>query len=90
MCGVSAAPAELTADLLGLETAAAGADLFCVVLVAELVVGCLTSGAESLFTVELLPEAAGLLSTDTAALTVGLTDVALTVVAAVVTALVLV
>lgn len=88
---VSVAPAELTADLLGLETAAVAADLFCVVLVAGLVVGCLTSGTEGLVTAELLPETtAGLLSMDTAALTVCLTIVALAVVTAVATLLVLV
>lgn len=74
---VSVAPAELTTDLLCLETVVVAADLFCVELVAELVVGCLTSGAGSLVTVELLPET-GLLSMATAALTAGLADVALT------------
>lgn len=67
------------------------ADLLCVVPVAELVVACLTSGTECLATVELLPETtAGLLSMATGALTGGLTNVALTVVTAVATALVLV
>lgn len=60
------------------------ADLLCVVLIAELVVGCLTSGTESLVKAELLPETMdGLLSMAIAALTVGLTDVALTVATAV-------
>lgn len=88
---VSVVPAELTADLLGLETAAVAADLLCVVPVAELVVACLTSGTECLATVELLPEAtACLLSTTTAALTDGLTDVVLLAVTAAATPLVLV
>lgn len=88
---VSVATTELTADLFCLETAAvAAADLLCAVLVAVLVVSCLTSGTGSLFTVELLSEAAaGLLSMVDAALTDGLTDVAFTVVTAVVIPLVL-
>lgn len=90
------APAELTTDLLCLETAVVAADLLCVVPVAELVVARLSSKTESLATVVLLPETAiGLLSMATAALTDGLTDVgltgvALTVVTAVATPLVLV
>lgn len=81
-------PAELTTDLLCLETSLV-ADLLCVVPVVELVFACLTSGY--LATVELLPETTdGLLSMGTAALTVGFTDVTLTVVTAVATALVLV
>lgn len=83
-------PAELTTDLLCLETVLVAADLLCAVPVAELVVGCLTSGTESLVTVELLPETnAGLLSMATAA-TDGLTDVALVVVTVVAIPLVLV
>lgn len=78
------APAELTTDLLCLETAVVETDLLCVVPVAKLMVACLTSGTESLATAELLPETtAGLLSMTTAALTDGLTDVALAVVTAV-------
>lgn len=78
------APAELTTDLLCLETAEVAADLLCVVLVAVLVVGCFTSVTESLVTVELLPETtADLLSMATVVLTDGLTDVGLTVVTAV-------
>lgn len=87
---VSVAPAGLTTDLLGFKSAVMAADLLCVVLVAELVVGCLTSETESLVTTELLPgTTVGLLSMDTAALTIGLTDVALTVVTAVAIPLVL-
>lgn len=79
---MSVAPAELTTVLLCLETAVVAADLVCVVLVAVLLVGCLTSGAETLVTVELLPEmTAGLLCMTTAALTDGgFTDAELTVV----------
>lgn len=85
------APAELTTDLLCLETVLVAADLLCAVPVTELVVGCLTSGTESLVTVELLPETtAGLFSMATAALTDGLTDVALAVVTVAATPLVLV
>lgn len=85
------ATAELTTDLLSIETVVVAADSVCVVLVAEPVVVCLTSRTECLATVELLPEStAGLHSTTTAALTDGLTGVALTAVTAVATALVLV
>lgn len=88
---VSLTTAELTTVLFCLETAAVAADLLCVVVVVILVVGCLTSGTDTLVTDELLPgAAAGLLSMAKAALTDGLTDVTLTVVTAVVTLLVLV
>lgn len=77
---VSVASSEATRDLLCLEMEVVAADLLCVVPVAELLVGCLTSGAV------LLPETiAGLFSMTTAALTVGLTGVVLTVVTAVAT-----
>lgn len=88
---VAAALVQLTTDLLCLETAMEAADLLCVVLVAVLVAGCLTSGPDTLLTVELLVEAeAVLLSVTTAALICGFTDVALTVVTVAATPLVLV
>lgn len=52
---VSVAPSEVTTDLLCLDIEAVAA-LLCVVLVAELVVCCLTSGTKSLVKAELLPE----------------------------------
>lgn len=88
-CG-SVAPAELTTDLLCLETEVMAEDLLCVLLVSVLVVVCLTSGSKGLVIVEPLPETAGLISAGTAVLTDDLTNATLTVVTAIVIPVVLV